>query len=62
LAASRDDFLHRIKHRIDIKKCLISILWSVTRIHSLLDVPKETMYKRAFFRDAVMPSLIEDIT
>jgi hypothetical protein len=40
---------------------LISILWSVNGIHSLLDVPKETTYNTRFFTDAVMPGLIENV-
>jgi hypothetical protein len=37
------------------------MLWSVKGIHSLLDVPKGKMYRTAFFTDAVMPYLIENV-
>jgi hypothetical protein len=42
-------------------KCLVSILWLVNGIQSLLNVPKGTMCNTAFFIDAVMPSLIENV-
>jgi hypothetical protein len=45
-AASRDDELpQRIRQKIDTEKCLISILWSVNGIYSLLDVFKGRRYK-----------------
>jgi hypothetical protein len=43
-AASRDELPQRTKQKIDTEKCLVSILWSVSRIHSFLDVPKGTTY------------------
>jgi histone-lysine N-methyltransferase SETMAR len=60
-AASRDELPQRIKQKIDTEKCLVSILWSVKGIHTLLNVPKGTMSNTAFFTDAVMPSLIENV-
>jgi hypothetical protein len=39
-AASHDELYRRIKQKIDMEKCLISIRWSVSRIQSLLDVAR----------------------
>jgi hypothetical protein len=39
---SRDGRPQHIKKKNDMEKCLVSILWSVNGIHSLLDVPKGT--------------------
>jgi hypothetical protein len=60
-AASRDEVPQHIKQRIDMEKCLISILWSVNGIHSLFDVFKGTVYNIAFFTDAIMPNLTEKV-
>jgi hypothetical protein len=60
-AASPDEPPQRIKHKIDAEKCLVSVLWSVDGIHSLLDVPKETTNSTAFFIHVVMPNLIESV-
>jgi hypothetical protein len=60
--ASREGHPQRVKQKTVTAKCLVSILWSVNRISSLLDVPKATTYSRAFFTDAVMPSLIETVS
>jgi histone-lysine N-methyltransferase SETMAR len=43
-----------------MEKCLVSILWSVHGIYSLLDVAKGTKYNTAFFTDTVIPDLIEN--
>jgi hypothetical protein len=43
-AASRDELPQRIKQKINMENCLVSILWLVNGIHSLLDVPKGTTY------------------
>jgi hypothetical protein len=43
------------------KKCLISIIWSVNWIHSLLDVPKGTPYNSTFFCDVIVPHLLENV-
>jgi hypothetical protein len=59
--ASRDELPQRIKPKISTEECLVSILWSLNGIHSLLDVPKGTTYNTAFSMDAVMPSLIENV-
>jgi histone-lysine N-methyltransferase SETMAR len=61
-AASREDVPERLRQKIDTEKCLISILWSVNGIHSLLDIPKGMTYNTAFLCDTVIPSLIADIT
>jgi hypothetical protein len=42
-----------------MEKCLISVIWSVNGIHSLLDVPKGIIYNIAFFCDVVIPDLLE---
>jgi hypothetical protein len=47
-------------HKIDMEKCLLSIVWSVNGIYSLLDVPKGTVYNTVFYIDAIMPILIEN--
>jgi hypothetical protein len=60
-AASRDELPQRIKQKIDTGKCLVMILWSVNGIRSLPDIPKVTAYNTAFFNDADMPSLIENV-
>jgi hypothetical protein len=54
-------FLKASDIQIDVEKCLVSSLWVVNRIHSLLDPPKGTMYNAAFFTDTVMPRLIENV-
>jgi hypothetical protein len=51
----------RIKQKIDTEKCLISVIWSVNGIHSLLDVPKGTTYDTTFFCDVVTPNLLENV-
>jgi hypothetical protein len=61
LAASRGELPQSIKQKIDTEKCLVSIPWSVNEIPSLLNVFKGTTYNTAFFTDAVMPSLIENV-
>jgi hypothetical protein len=40
---------------------LVSIPWSINGIHSIRGVPKGTTYNTAFFTDAVMPSLTENV-
>jgi hypothetical protein len=60
-AVSRDEFPQPTKQKNDTEKWLVSILWSVIGIHSLLDLPKGTTYNMAFFTDAVLPCLIEDV-
>jgi hypothetical protein len=60
-AASCHEFLQHIKQKTDMEKCLVSMLLSVSGVHSCCDVQKGTMYSSALFTDAVMPGLIEDI-
>jgi hypothetical protein len=50
-----------IKQKINTAKCLVSILWLVNEIDSLLDVPKWTTYNTIFFTDVVWSSLIENV-
>jgi hypothetical protein len=59
--ASFDELPQRIKQKIDRRKCLVSILWSVNGIRSLLDVPKRTTCNTAFCADAALPSLNENV-
>jgi hypothetical protein len=61
-AVSRDDLPERTRQKIDTEKYLISILWSVDGIHSLVDVPKGASYNSAFFCSAVVPSLVAELT
>jgi hypothetical protein len=58
---SRDEVPERIKRKIDIRKCLISIIWSVNGVHSLLDVPKDIAYNSTFFCDSVGSDFVESI-
>jgi hypothetical protein len=60
-AVSRDELPQRIKQKTDTEKCLVSVLWSVNGIYSLLDVPKGTTYNTEFFTNAVMSDLIENV-
>jgi hypothetical protein len=50
-----------MKQKIDTEKCLISVIWSVNGIHSLLDISKETTYNTTFFCDAVFLDLLENM-
>jgi hypothetical protein len=50
-----------IESKTGTEKWFISVLWSVNGIHSLLDVPKGTMYNTEFFADVIMPGLIKNI-
>jgi hypothetical protein len=47
--------------KIDAKKCLASIIWSVNGIHNLHDVSNRTTLNTAFFTDAGMPYLIDNV-
>jgi histone-lysine N-methyltransferase SETMAR len=58
---SRDEVPERITQKIDAEKCLLSVLWSVTGIHSPIDVPKGTTYNSAFLCDVVVPDLVRNI-
>jgi hypothetical protein len=51
----------RITQKIDAEKCMLSILWSITGIHSLIDVPKAITYNSAFLCDIVVTDLVRDI-
>jgi histone-lysine N-methyltransferase SETMAR len=61
-ATLRDELPERVSPKIDTEKCLISVFWSANGIHSLLDVPKGSIYNTAFFCDQVIPSLVQGIT
>jgi hypothetical protein len=58
---SLDELPQPLKWKIDTETRLASILWSFNGIHSLSDVLKGTTYNTAFFIDAVMSSLIENV-
>jgi hypothetical protein len=58
---SRDEVPERIKQKIDTKKCLDSVIWSVNGIHSLLGVPKGTPYNTTFFCNVAIPDFLENI-
>jgi transposase len=58
---SRDEVPERISQKIDTEKCLLSVLWSVSGIHSLTDVPKGSTYNSAFLCDIVIPELVQNI-
>jgi hypothetical protein len=60
-AVSRDELLQRITRNSDAEKCLVSILCSVNKIHSLLDVAKATTYNTAFVTPDVIPSSTENV-
>jgi hypothetical protein len=60
-AQSRNDIPERIKQRINTEKCLVSIIWSVNGIHSLFDLPKETIYNSTFFYDIALPNFIRNL-
>jgi hypothetical protein len=61
-ASSRDKVPERFSQRNNTEKCLISLLWSVNGIHSLVNVLKASTYSSAFFCDTVVPSLFDEIT
>jgi hypothetical protein len=61
-AASSDELPERMRQKIDGEKCLISILWGLNRIHSLIDIAKGIPYNTALFCEQVVPSLVADIT
>jgi hypothetical protein len=56
---SRDEVPETIKQKIDIENCLISIIWSVNGIHSLLNVSKYIVDNSTFFYDSVVSDLVE---
>jgi histone-lysine N-methyltransferase SETMAR len=56
----RDELPQRIMQKIDVGKCLVSILLLVDRTHSFLDVLKGTTYNITFFTDAIVSSSIEN--
>jgi hypothetical protein len=60
-AEARDLVPTRTERKIDTEKCLISAIWSVNGIHSLLDVPKGTTYNSTFFCQSVLPGLIRKL-
>jgi transposase len=60
-AESRDTLPERIRRKIDTEKCLISVLWSVNRIHHLIDVLPGMKSNNSFFCDVVMAGLIQNM-
>jgi hypothetical protein len=58
---SRDELPVQIKPEIQAEKCLISVIWLVNGIDSLVEVPKGESYSSAHFYDVVVPSLADDI-
>jgi hypothetical protein len=60
-AHSREEVPERLSQKIDWEKCLVSILWSVTGIRSLVDVPRGTAYNSAFLCEIIVPSLVDGI-
>jgi hypothetical protein len=58
---SREDVPERLSQKIDIEKCLISVLWSVTDIHSLVDVPKGGSYNLQLLCEIIIPSLVDEV-
>jgi hypothetical protein len=59
--ALRDQGTQRINQKIDTEKCLVSIFWSVSEIHTRLGVPTGTTYNTVFFTVTVVPSLTENV-
>jgi hypothetical protein len=59
--ALHDELSQRTEQKTDTEKCLVSLLWSVDGIYSLLDVPKGTTCSITSFTDAVIPNLIENV-
>jgi hypothetical protein len=60
-AEARDLIPTTTEQKIESEKCLISIIWSVNGIHSLLDVPKGTTYNSTFFCQSVLIDLIQNL-
>jgi hypothetical protein len=60
-AEARDLVPTRTQQKIDTEKCLISVIWSVNGIHSLLDVPKGMTYNSTFFCQSVVIDLIRNL-
>jgi hypothetical protein len=55
---SRDELPGQIKPEIDAEKCLISVIWSVNVIHSLVDDPKgESYHSQLTFVFVLLPLL-----
>jgi hypothetical protein len=61
LSETRDLVPTRTEQTIDTENCLISVIWSVNGIHSLLDVSKGTTYNSTFFCQSVLPDLIRNL-
>jgi hypothetical protein len=50
-----------VKPTLDTEKCLISVLWSVNRIHSVVDILEAETSNLAFFSDLDLPSPLKNI-
>jgi hypothetical protein len=57
----RETRFQKSQIKIDTQKCLISIIWSVNEIHSLLNGPKDIAYNSAFFCDFVVLDFVKSI-
>jgi hypothetical protein len=56
-AASRDKIPETPITKIDTEKCMISIIWSISGIHSLLALIKEMKYNSQYFCQHVIPDI-----
>jgi hypothetical protein len=61
-ASSRSEVPVRVNQKNNTEKCLISFLWSVNGIQSLVDALKGSTYDSALFCDTVVPNLFDGIT
>jgi hypothetical protein len=57
-AQLRDELPEKVSERIDTEKSLILILWSVSSLHSLADIPEGTTCHSVFCCDAVIVNLL----
>jgi hypothetical protein len=60
-AKSRCELPSSTKQEFDIEKCLVSVLWSVNMIHSLLDVPRCMIFNTPFFCEQVLARLADEM-
>jgi hypothetical protein len=60
-AAFPDELPERVTQKIDTGTRPISMLWSVNKIHSLIDLPKGNTYNTAVFCDHVVPSAVQGV-
>jgi hypothetical protein len=60
-AGFRDEFPQRVRQDIESAKCLISILWSVNGMHSLIEISKGITYHAVFFCEQIDPNVVVNI-